>query len=134
MKKFVLLLLSVFVVSGVYAQNFDDKLSTIPHGTILTLKKDYLIQPFEGTLSFDVNSDNYDAFNLVFASSKKRRMMRKGTQFIVNKVELEPNVLIIKIESKINYIYFGGVKSRDNLLIKELSQEFDIEFPGIEDF
>mgnify|MGYP001139947388 CR=1 FL=1 len=127
----VVLLLGVF---SVHAQNMDDRMSTLPSGTILILKNDYLIQPFESTISIESDDPNFGVFNIVFDSKETRRRMRAGTQFIFDRVEVQPRGLKLMITDKINYIYFGDVIKKDDLKISALQKVFDIEFPGIEDF
>jgi hypothetical protein len=134
MKRALILLIFALGFTSLFAQSLEDKMSTIPKGTVLTLKEDFLIPPFEGILEIDHGSDNYLDFSLVFSSKEKRRMMRKGTEFYVDMIELEPNAIKILVKNKIHYVYFGRIKSRDNLTIKELTKVFDVTFPEIEDF
>jgi hypothetical protein len=109
-------------------------LSTIPEGTVLTLKNDHLIPAFEGQISFESDDPNYGIFNIVFSSSDKRRRMKAGTQFTVKAVELEPGAMKVIVEGKVKFIYFGEIKSRNDLKISALTEEFEVEFPAIEDF
>ncbi len=124
----------VFFVFSASAQNMDDRLSTLPSGTILILKNDYLIQPFESTITIESDDSNYGVFNLVFDSKDSRRRMRAGTEFVFDRVEVQPRGLKLMITDKINYVYFGDVLKKDDLKISALLKVFDVEFPGIEDF
>ncbi len=134
MKRLLLLLTLTIGFTTLFAQSLEDKMSTIPDGTVLTLKQDYLIPAFEGIIEIEHGSSNYIDFNLVFDSKDKRRMMRKGTEFYVENIELSPNAIKIKIKNKIKYIYLGQIESRDALQIKELTKVFTVSFPAIEDF
>ncbi len=134
----IIALLVVFVIAlnanSVIAQSFDDEMTYLPAGTTLTLKQDFIIPAYEGIISVDHDNDNYKVYNLVFDSKGKRRILRKGTEFEVESVEVAVGKLYIHIKNKLNWIYFGEIKSRSNLKIKELQGLFDIRFPEIEEF
>jgi hypothetical protein len=134
MKSIIVLFAFFLMTCSIQAQSLEDKLSSIPKGTVLTLKEEFMIPAYEGLVSVSHSSPNYRDFNLVFTSADKRRIMRKGSQFEVTDVKLEPGAIKILIKEKINWIYFGNIKSRDNLQISELTQVFDVTFPGIDDF
>lgn len=131
---FLILTFIFFNLSHSLAQTFDDQMVKLPHGTILTLKEDFIIPTYEGIISVEHNSDNYKVYNLVFDSKNKRRILRKGTEFIVKEIEVGTGKFYIHIEKKINWIYFGEIDSREKLLIGDLRGLFDVEFPGLEEF
>lgn len=132
--KFVFtLLLSLAVLSGI-AQSSDDKIATLPIGSTLTLKSDYIIQPFEGTINIEGKDASYGVFNLVFSSKDTRRILKAGTTFTYDGLEVLPNGVKLKVKDKINYIYFGEVPNRDNLKISALEKVFTITYPSIEEF
>ena len=131
---FLILTFICFDMSQALAQSFDDTMMKLPKGTVLTLKEEFIIPTYEGSIAIDHKSDNYNIYNLVFNSKDKRRVMRKGTQFTVKEIEVSVGKFYIHMESKIKWIYFGEIDKRDNLKIGELEDLFDIEFPGIEEF
>lgn len=132
--KLVFTLLLSFVVFAGSAQSSEDKIATLPVGSTLTLKADYVIQPFEGTITIDGKDATYGVFNLVFASKDTRRILRSGTTFTYEGLEVLPNGIKLKVKDKINYIYFGEVPNRDNLKISALEKVFTITYPSIEEF
>ena len=137
MKKIIPALILIFVCISslnVFSQSFEDMITTLPKGTVLTLKQDFIIPPYEGIIEVDQKSENYKVYNLVFTSKDTRRILRKGTQFTVKEIEVGVGKVYIHIESKITWIYFGDIKNRDDLKISELQSLFDVEFPGVEEF
>lgn len=132
--KFIFTLLLSFIVFAGIAQSSDDKISTLPIGSTLTLKADYVIQPFEGTITIEGKDASYGVFNLVFASKDTRRILRAGTTFTFEGFEVVANGVKLRVKDKINYIYFGEVPNRDNLKISALEKVFTIAFPSIEEF
>jgi hypothetical protein len=133
MKLFLSLFLTILFLNGI-AQSSSDRIATLPVGSTLTLKADYIIQPFEGTITIEGKDDTYGVFNLVFASKDTRRKLKAGTQFTYDGIEVLPNGVKLRVKDKINYIYFGEVPNRDNLKISALEKVFDVAFPSIEDF
>ncbi len=137
MKKVVALFLMIMLglnVSQIKAQEDTDVMTKVPAGTILTLKEDFIVKTYQGVISLEPDNKNYSVYNLVFDSKDKRRIMRKGTQFIVDRIEVGAGFLKIHIRNKINYIYFGEVKNLKQLKIISLRKYFDIDFPMIEEF
>ena len=131
---FIILIVIGISSSVVCAQTFDGEMTYLPAGTTLTLKQDLIIPAYEGIISVDNNSENYKVNNLVFDSKGKRRILRKGTEFEVESVEVAVGKIYIHIKSKLNWIYFGDIKSRSALKIKELQGLFEVNFPEIEEF
>lgn len=130
----VIILVIGFTSFTSLAQSVDNEMTELPVGTLLTLKKDFIIPAYEGIISVENDNKNYKVYNLVFDSKGKRRILRKGTKFEVKSVEVAAGKLYIHIVSKLNWIYFGEVESRTDLKIKELEGLFEIEFPMIEEF
>ena len=137
MKRNIALFLLIMLglnIGQIKAQEDTDKMTKVPSGTILTLKEDFIIKTFEGVIALEPDNKNFKVYNIVFDSKNKRRIMRKGTQFIVDEIEVVADFLKIHIKNKINWIYFGEVKNLKQLKIASLRKYFDIEFPIIEEF
>lgn len=133
MKRILTLLLTVITFT-VSAQVSTDKIATLPAGSILTLKSDYVIQPFEGTISVPSTDPSYGVCNIVFPSKDTRRILKAGSKFTYDHVEVLPDGIKLIIKEKISYVYFGNVPNKDNLKIGALEKIFDISYPTIEEF
>jgi len=133
MKRILTLLLTV-VTFAVSAQVSTDKITTLPAGTILTLKSDYVIQPYEGTIAVPSTDPTYGVCNIVFASKDSRRILKAGTKFTYDHHEVLPDGIKLIIKEKISYVFFGNVPNNDNLKIGALEKIFDLSYPTIEEF
>ncbi|MCF8294524.1 MAG: hypothetical protein K9I34_00555 [Bacteroidales bacterium] len=133
MKRILALLLTVITFTAV-AQVSTDRIATLPIGSVLTLKSDYVIQPYEGTISVKSTDPSYGVCNIVFASKETRRILKAGTQFTFDHIEVLPDGIKLIIKEKISYVYFGEVLNKDNLKISALEKIFDITYPAIEEF
>ena len=132
---FILLIFLGLSVNTTWAQDDSDPMTKIPEGTILTLKEDYIIKSFQGVIDIEPDTENYKVCTIVFDSKDKRRILRKGTQFVVKEVEVgSAGFVKIHIKNKLNWVYFGEVKNIKELKISSLRKIFDIEFPSIEEF
>ncbi len=133
MKRILALLLTVITFTAV-AQVSTDRIATLPAGSVLTLKSDYVIQPYEGTISVKSTDPSYGVCNIVFASKETRRILKAGTQFTFDHIEVLPDGIKLIIKEKISYVYFGEVSNKDNVKISALEKIFDITYPAIEEF
>ena len=138
MKKLILVL-AIFTSVASFSQKETTALAMMPEGTILTLKKDYVI-PADSSIVFlnrkggQNNGGSFSNIHLVIKQSDKWRKLQKGTQFTVKGFINMPHIQSFKFifEDENVFLFVDHMIRPMQIEIGAMDDFFEIVFPPME--
>ena len=137
MKNLILVLALIISVAG-FSQKETIALAMMPEGTVLTLKKDYVV-PADSAIVYlnkegaQHNGGSYSNIHLIMKKSDKWRMLQKGTQFTVKGFVNMPHIQSFKfiLEDENVFLFVDHLIRPMEIQVETMDDFFDIAFPPI---